>query len=160
MGNWFEQLGERLGAGVGGGVNNMVRGVGNAGQKAPEQVHDLMEAQKPVRRPAAIVNPAGGFAPGSLANFVTDPSEQADILQDLTDDVNGAIADEMDARRAQAREQARMAHEQQMEMIRANALMERLKSEERIADRQIAANAPGNKKRFNPQTMQWEPVVD
>jgi hypothetical protein len=105
----------------------------------------------------------GQFPAASLASFVADPTEQAAALRDMADDVNGAIDDEMDSRRAQAREQARLEHERQMELIRANALMERLKSEERIADRTLAArsqNPMGTKKRFNPQTMQWEPDVD
>lgn len=135
--------------------------VGGAWDKAEERKRRAIAS----RDNANVYNNGmiGQFPAASLASFVADPTEQAAALRDMVDDVNGAIDDEMDARRAQAREQARLEHERQMELIRANALMERLKSEERMAARTLAAranNPTGTKKRFNPQTNQWEPVVD
>lgn len=99
--------------------------------------------------------PALSLPPGS----VITPSDQAAISQGMVKQVNNAIADEMDSRRAIAREEARMQHEKEIEAMRQTAILAKLQVEQDIARRQIASRQPdaGTKKRFNPATMQWEP---
>lgn len=124
--------------------------------------NDLTPEEKEERKRRARMGqanpivPAMSLPPGS----VVTPADQAAISQGMVRQVNNAIADEMDSRRAIAREEARMQHEKEIEAMRQTAILAKLQAEQDIARRQIAARQPdaGTKKRFNPDTMQWEPA--
>lgn len=100
------------------------------------------------------IMPTLALPPGA----VITPADQAAAAQGMVKQVNNAIADEMDSRRAIYREQARLQHEKELEIIRQNALLAKLQAEQQVANRQIAAQSDNSRRRFNPSTMQWEPV--
>jgi hypothetical protein len=87
--------------------------------------------QQAIRRPFSM-QPYGG-APSAQQSFMDNygPAAQARHLGGMIDDVQRTIQDENDSRVAQSREQMRMAHEQEMEAMRQEALLQRLAMEQR-----------------------------
>jgi len=90
------------------------------------------------------------------------PVAQGHHLQGMISDVMRAYQDENDSRVAQAREQARMAHEMDMAAMENDALIQRLQMEadqrnkDRILQKQLTSGV--TTRRFNPSTLQWEDV--
>jgi hypothetical protein len=58
---------------------------------------------------------------------VITPDVQAGVLAKATDDINDAIGDEMKSRVSQLREMRRMEHEKEIEQIRAQSMLERVR---------------------------------
>jgi hypothetical protein len=112
-----------------------------AGAPDNNQDNDPQDAQEgpqqAIRRPFRM-QPYGG-APSAQQSFMDNygPAAQARHLGGMIDDVQRTIQDENDSRVAQSREQMRMAHEQEMEAMRQEALLQRLAMEqqEREKDR-------------------------
>jgi hypothetical protein len=81
---------------------------------------------------------------------------QANHLKGMIDDVTGAWGDELDSRVSQAREAARMEHEQQMEAMRNEAMLRRLQVEMEERERERRARNGGLLRRVNGGP--WEVV--
>ena len=104
---------------------------------APKEKRDEVPANPlaPVgqRRPAN--NQAKQARPRAAFNMpqvglpvpVITPDVQAGVLAKATDDINDAIGDEMKSRVSQLREIRRMEHEKEIEQIRAQSMLERVR---------------------------------
>lgn len=92
-----------------------------AAQQPAEPQANQPAAQQP--RPAQPRN--AGFQRPEVP--VITPAVQQNILADAAEQVNDAIGDEMRSRVSQLREMRRMEHEKEIEQIRAQAALERVR---------------------------------
>lgn len=113
-----------------------------AARPLPDQPERPAERQQPERQQPRNNRPArqAGFQAPQVP--VITPAVQASVLQGAIDKTTDAIADENKSRVSQLREMRRMQHEKELEMIRAQAALERVRQAR--AAQQYSGEAMGN----------------
>lgn len=117
--------------------------------QAPQQAPEAPQAPQGHGQAIAVPFATGG-KPLSLALYANQTSAaQGRHLQGMIDATTSAWQDENDSRVAQAREQARMDHETQLEAMRNEAMLQRLQKELEDRERERRARNGGLLRRIN-----------
>lgn len=124
--------------------------------QAPQQAPGAPQAPQGHGQAIAVPFATGGHRLNMAMYTHPVAQSQAQHLQGMIDATTSAWQDENDSRVAQAREQARMDHETQLEAMRNEAMLQRLQKELEDRERERRARNGGLLRRINGGD--WEVV--